>query len=145
MSNHDTMQPEAGGTTPLKLDVRVRPISPRDNLVGFASVTINDCFVVEGLKVCAGDKGMYVNMPSTQDGSGNWRDICKPITADFRRQLTEAVAEGYTTAIEKMQATLDAARGAADKPSLSGALRDNAGKVKSQPAKPAPAKGGPER
>ena len=34
----------------MKLDVRVRPITPKENLVGFAAVTINDCFVVEGLK-----------------------------------------------------------------------------------------------
>ena len=74
---------------------------PKENLVGFAAITINDCFVVEGLKVCASEKGLYVNMPSQQDGNGNWRDICKPITADFRKQLNEAVAEGYGAAIEK--------------------------------------------
>ena len=144
MSNSvNNTQAEATGAMPLKLDVRVRPIAPKENLVGFASVTINDCFVVEGLKVCAGEKGLFVNMPSQQDKDGNWRDICKPITADFRRQLTEAVAEGYSVAIEKMQATLEAARGAAEKPSLTGALKENAGKVKNQPAKPAAAKDGP--
>lgn len=144
MSNSvNNTQAEAAGAMPLKLDVRVRPIAPKENLVGFASVTINDCFVVDGIKVCMGEKGLFVNMPSQQDAGGNWRDICKPITADFRRQLTEAVAEGYSAAIEKMQATLDAARGAAEKPSLTGALKENAGKVKNQPAKPAAAKDGP--
>ena len=38
-----------------------------------------------------------------------------------------------------MQATLEATRDA-EKPSLTGALKENAGKVKTQPAKPAPAK-----
>ena len=97
------------------------------------------------MKVCASEKGLYVNMPSQQDGNGNWRDICKPITADFRKQLNEAVAEGYGAAIEKMQATLEAARGMNDRPSLSGALKENAGKVKSQPVKAAASKDGPSR
>lgn len=140
--NNINTQAEAIGAMPLKLDVRVRPIAPKENLVGFAAITINDCFVVEGLKVCAGEKGLFINMPSQQDKDGNWRDICKPITAYFRRQLTEAVVEGYSVAIEKMQATLEAARVAVEKPSLTGQIKENAGKMKNQPAKPA-AKDGP--
>ncbi len=49
----------------------------------------------------------------------------------------------YGAAIDKMQATLDASRGAAEKPSLTGALKENAGKVKNQPAKTAPSKDSP--
>ena len=43
----------AGGTpaVPLKLDVSVRVIEPVKNLMGFASVKFNDCFVVENLKI----------------------------------------------------------------------------------------------
>ena len=62
--------------------------------------------------------------------------MCKPITADFRRQLTVAIVEGYGVAIEKLQATLEASRtAAAERPSVTGALKDNADKVKSQPAR----------
>ena len=142
-TNTETMQPEVKEAAPMKLDVRVRPIAPIDNLLGFANVTINDSFVVEGFRICSGEKGLYVNMPSVQDKSGNWRDTFKPITADARRQLTDAIVEGYGVAIEKLQATLEATRGAADKPSLTGALKENAGKVKSQPAKTSPGKEGP--
>ena len=66
-------------------------------------------------------------------------DVCWPVTADFRRQLNDALIEGYGQAIENLQATLEATRDA-EKPSLTGALKENAGKVKTQPAKPAPAK-----
>lgn len=146
MSNTNTANiPENSEAMPLKLDVRVRPIAPVENLVGFATVTINDCFVVKGLKVCAGENGLYVNMPSQQDGNGNWQDICKPITTDFRRQLNEAVVEGYNTAIEKMQATLEAAKSVNEKPSLTGALKENADKVKNQPVKASAAKDAPSR
>ena len=84
-------------------------------------------------------------MPSTQDGKGNWKDVCWPVTADFRKQLCDALIEGYGQAIENLQATLEATKGAAEKPSLSGALKENAGKVKNQPARPASAKSEPSR
>ena len=136
-SETKTMHPEAEAATPLKLDVSVRPISPMENLLGFANVTINDSFVVEGCRICSGEKGLYMNMPSAQDKNGNWRDTFKPITADARRQLTDAILDGYSAAIERLQATLDASRGATERPSVSGALKDNADKVKTQPAKAA--------
>lgn len=129
----------------LKLDVRVNPIVPRGNLLAFASVTINDSFKIDGFRICSSEKGLFVNMPSTQDGKGNWKDVCWPVTADFRRQLNEALIDGYGQAIENLQATLEATKGAAEKPSLAGALKENTGKVKSQPAKAAPAKSEPSR
>lgn len=137
MSNvEETKLPEVEGKNDLKIDVTVRPITPRGNLLGFATVTINDSFAVENIHVCKGEKGLYVNMPSQQDSQGNWRDVFKPITADARKQLISAILNGYTAAIDKMRETVDATK-EADKPSLTGALKDNADKVKSQPKKTA--------
>lgn len=144
-NNTETMQPETKEADSMKLDVHVRHITPVGNLLAFASVTINDSFVVDGLRICSGEKGLYVNMPSAQDKNGTWRDTFKPITADARHQLVGAVLEGYNTSIEKMQAALDASRGAAEKPSVTGSLKENAGKVQNQPAKNAPAKEGQSR
>ena len=53
----ETMQEKVANTTPaapLKLDVSVRVIEPVKNLMGFASVKFNDCFVVENLKIVQG-------------------------------------------------------------------------------------------
>lgn len=138
-TNTEPIQPVAQASEGLKLDVTVRPIPPMGNLLAFANVTIGDCFKIDGFRICSGENGLYVNMPSTQDKQGKWRDVCWPVTADFRRQLNDALIEGYGQAIENLQATLEATRGA-EKPSLTGALKENAGKVKTQPAKPAPAK-----
>ena len=120
-TNTEKMAPET--QTPemangMKLDVRVRPIAPMGNLLAFANVTIGGC----------------------QDKGGNWKDVCWPVTAEFRKQLNDALIDGYGQAIENLQATLEATKGAAEKPSLTGALKENAGKVKEQPAKPATSK-----
>ena len=69
----ETMQEKVANTTPaapLKLDVSVRVIEPVKNLMGFASVKFNDCFVVENLKIVQGSKGLFLGMPSQPDGKG---------------------------------------------------------------------------
>ena len=115
-------RPDAAANNDLKIEVSVRPIAPRNNLLGFATVTINDSFVVENFRVCSGEKGLYVN---------------KPITADARNLIVSAIINGYGAAIDKMRETLDASREATEKPSLKGALKDQADKVRKQPVKSA--------
>lgn len=109
-TNTEPMQPDTQASESLKLDVTVRPIAPMGNLLAFANVTIGDCFKIDGFRICSGENGLYVNMPSTQDKQGKWRDVCWPVTADFRRQLGDALIEGYGQAIENLQATLEATR-----------------------------------
>jgi len=143
--NMNTQQETAAEMMPMKLDVRVRPIAPKNNLLAFASVNINDCFAVDGIKVVTGEKGLFVNMPSAPDGKGGYRDVCFPVTPEFRQQLNTAVLDGYSTAIEKMQATLDAAanthrREAPEKPSIRNQLNAAKEVQAQQPAKTAPAR-----
>lgn len=101
------MEKGTGGTpaaapAPLKLDVSVRVIEPVKNLMGFASVKFNDCFVVENLKIVQGSKGLFVGMPSQPDGKGGYRDMAYPVTKEFRAQLNSAVLEAYEAKLEQM-------------------------------------------
>ena len=78
MSNNNTaanpLSPGNKRDLPFKLDVRVRPIAPYGKPAGLtANVTIRGCFKIDGFRICSGEKGLYVNMPSTQDNKGNWR------------------------------------------------------------------------
>jgi len=111
--NTNSAQEATAEATPLKLDVNVRPIEPKNNLLAFASVKIADCFVVNGIKVVAGEKGFFVDMPSVPDRKteGKFHDVCFPVTADFRQQLNSAVLDGYSAALEKMQTIGEAHRG----------------------------------
>ena len=51
---------EAAPVLPMKLDVSVRPIEPKGHLVGFASLKINDSFVIDDFKILQSDKGLFV-------------------------------------------------------------------------------------
>ena len=61
-----------------------------------ASITLADCFVVTGLKVIEGQKGLFVSMPNRKDEkTGEYKDTCFPITADFRTKIIDAVLNEY--------------------------------------------------
>ncbi len=122
-TNTKSTVPETNGELPFKLDVRVRPIALWKS-AGLCQRHHRGCFKIDGFRICSSEKGLYVNMPSTQDNKGNWRDVCWPVTADFRRQLNEALIEGYGAAIENLQATLEATKGAAEKLADRGAERE---------------------
>ena len=125
------MQEKVADTTPaapLKLDVSVRVIEPVKNLMGFASVKFNDCFVVENLKIVQGSKGLFVGMPSQPDGKGGYRDMAYPVTKEFREQLNTAVLQAYEVKLEQM-----AERGSAGRASISEQLK--AGKAAAEQAK----------
>lgn len=120
MSNEKTtteQAPEqAAPALPTKLDISVRPIEPKGNLLGFASLKINDSFVIDDFKVLQSDKGLFVGMPSKPDRNSKtgYRDTARPITKEFRAELTEAVTTAYHEAVEKLQAraaTIPAADG----------------------------------
>ena len=101
----------------MTLDVTVRPIEPKGNLLGFASVKFNDCFVVEDFRILQSDKGLFVGMPSKPDKGSKtgYRDTAKPITADFRTELTGAVVTAYHAEVEKLQTRAAAVRPAPEK------------------------------
>lgn len=124
---------EAPGGSGLKLDVTARPIEPIKNLVGFANVKINDCFVVEDFKILQSDKGLYVGMPSKPDKNSRtgYRDTAKPITAEFRKELHGAILEAYQREIEKLQARAAAVRQTPppEKESIKGQLEAGAKKA----------------
>ena len=64
------------------------------SLKGVASVSINEEFVVKGLRIYEGDNGPFVSMPSRKVGE-NYEDICFPITAEGREALHSTVLEAY--------------------------------------------------
>lgn len=135
---------EAGSTAlPMKLDVTVRPIEPKGNLVGFASLKINDSFVIDDFKVLQNDKGIFVGMPSKPDKNSKtgYRDTARPITKEFRAELTEAVVTAYHAEVERLQARA-AAVAAPEKQSFKEQLAEGAKQAaKENSSRPAPAKG----
>ena len=65
-------------------------------LKAFVSVTLDDVFVVKGLKIILGNtERLFLAMPSRKRPDGEHVDIVHPINQRFRNVLEEAVLLEY--------------------------------------------------
>ncbi len=77
-------------------EVRVSLVDDDDlRLKAFASITIDDAFVVRGIKVIEGQAGTFVAMPSRKRKDGQFQDIAHPVTAEAREILERFVLTEY--------------------------------------------------
>lgn len=80
-------------------------MSLRDDnkLKAFASITLDNCFVIRGLKVIEGAKGIFVAMPSRKRPDGTYQDIAHPINNDTRSWMEDQIVEAYKKEREKVE------------------------------------------
>ena len=81
-----------------KIDVRINTICLDGRVRAFATITLEDCFVVRNVKVIEADTGLFAAMPSYRLANGEYRDICFPITKELREQINSAVIKAYRQA-----------------------------------------------
>lgn len=96
-------QTAAEQVIPMKVDVKIGSIRPEGNIRAYASVNLNDCFAIRNVKVVDSSKGLFVAMPSYKAGNGEYKDICFPVTKEFREQLNNAVVDAYKQALTQSQ------------------------------------------
>ena len=75
-------------------EVRVFPVD-EDKLKAFASIVIDDAFVVSDIKIIDGKNGRFLSMPSTKRKNGTFRDIAHPLNNATRRMIEEKVFHRY--------------------------------------------------
>lgn len=70
-------------------------------LRGLARIYINDNFIINNVNIIQGSNGLFVTMPSYKtkqvddNGKDVYRDICYPVTKNFRETLYKAILEEY--------------------------------------------------
>ncbi|WP_270289469.1 MULTISPECIES: SpoVG family protein [Enterocloster] len=86
------------------VDVRITSMYPPGevgSIRGYASATIASCLAIRGIKVVeGGERGLFVSMPSRKTTEG-YKEVCFPVTAEFREQLHSAVLSAYQQALEQ--------------------------------------------
>jgi stage V sporulation protein G len=80
-------------------------ISLRDDnkLKAFASITLDNCFVIRGLKIIEGAKGVFVAMPSRKRPDGTYQDVAHPINNSTRDWMEERIVDAYTKEKERAE------------------------------------------
>ena len=84
-------------------NVRVRVVEKENSKMrGFASVTIDNQFVVHDIRILEGDNGLFIAMPSrkviTENGEEH-KDVAHPINAETRQMFTDAILEEYNNQV----------------------------------------------
>ena len=93
----------------MKYAIKVNEVKKENgNVKGFATVVFGDSFKITNIAIVENkDKGqLFVSMPRykanerSEDGSAIYKDVCNPITAEFREELYSNILEEY----ERVQA-----------------------------------------
>lgn len=80
-------------------EVRIKKFeSPQGKLLGVASVTFDNCFVVHNLRIVEGEKGVFVAMPSRQLPNSKFVDVAHPVTSEMRQTIQDAVLSKFKDA-----------------------------------------------
>ncbi len=80
---------------------------PDSSVKAVASASFDGYYAVHGIKVCSGEKGLFISMPSTSytnaNGEKKYQDTFHPITKGAREALHSAVIRAYNAALEQSQ------------------------------------------
>lgn len=90
----------------MSIEVRISRLNlnPNNPVKAYASVTLENGYAVHGLKVCSGQNGLFVSMPSTsyvdQNGVKKYRDVFHPVKKESREELISSVMNEYKAALQ---------------------------------------------
>lgn len=83
----------------MKIQAKIDRILQSGKLKAIASVSLDGMFVVKGMKVMDGKKGLFVSMPqevfSGNDGKKQYSNLFFPMTNGAKEELQTAVLEAY--------------------------------------------------
>ncbi|MFB6344916.1 MAG: SpoVG family protein [bacterium] len=83
--------------TSVKID---RAEDSSERLYAYASVVLNEEFVVHNLRLVEADSGKIISMPNERS-NGEFRDVAHPITSECRQRILKAVVEEYNKQVEQ--------------------------------------------
>lgn len=73
--------------------------SDRTSKLAYASITLDDAFVVHGLSIINGREGLFVSMPQQSyvdsEGEKKYSDTAFPLSKDLRDSISSVVIKAY--------------------------------------------------
>ena len=85
----------------MKIDVKIQNFRTESSRLADASVCLDDCFAIRGVRIMNGSRGPFVSMPSYSAG-GQYHDVCFPCTKEFRQEFDHAVLDAYQTQLAQL-------------------------------------------
>lgn len=87
----------------MEVSIRVNEVKNKDNIKGFATVVFGDAFKITNIAILENKEtgNLFVSMPryrsnELDDNGGHvYKDVCNPITAEFREELYSGIITAY--------------------------------------------------
>ena len=93
----------------MKVNAKINRLidKPDSGVRAIASASFDGYYAVHGIKVCEGEKGLFISMPSTSyttaNGEKQYQDIFHPTTKGARDALNTSVLNAYKAALAQSQ------------------------------------------
>ena len=88
----------------MKIGAKIDRMIQKGNVKAIASVSLDGMFVVKGLKVMDGRKGLFVSMPQEsfpgKDGQKQYSNTFFALTNSAKMQLQEVVLDAYKLSLD---------------------------------------------
>ena len=83
-------------TAAIELSVkRMMKFDGDGTLKAFCDLAIGETFLVRGVRVVEGKKGLFVSMPREQGKDTKWYDIVRAMTKEAQVEVSRVVLEAY--------------------------------------------------
>ena len=80
----------------LKLEVsRLHKLDGSGSTKAFCDLSIFGSFVIKGLRVVEGEKGLFVSMPREEGKDGKWYNTVTPLKREVKDEVERIVLEAY--------------------------------------------------
>lgn len=87
----------------MEVSIRVNEVKNKDNIKGFATVVFGDAFRITNIAILENKEtgNLFVSMPRyrsnelDENGGHVYKDVCNPITAEFREELYSGIITAY--------------------------------------------------
>ena len=93
------------GRTKMKItSVKINLLPDEDKIKAYASIVIDDCFIVHDLKIIRTDDKFFVAMPSKKDKAKDmFQDVAHPLNKKTRKAIQKAIFKQYEKSLVKFQ------------------------------------------
>lgn len=75
------------------------------NLKAMVIVEVEDCLIINSIKIVEGKKGLFVSMPQYKDKNGDYKDIVYPNSKEKRNSLTALILAEYKKVTDAKDST----------------------------------------
>lgn len=76
-------------------DVKIRKTGEWNRVKAVATIEIDNCFVVNDIKIVESSSGLFIMMPNRRTPDGDFKDIAHPINQETREYIQDTILKKY--------------------------------------------------